>query len=174
MNLTDSDIKSPIVLESSIKGNVICQSQTPLYAFSCTLYRGDLIWYFNDKIVTAFLPNDTVGHNFSISYPKSDPVYNITAVLTQVETVSIYNTTFCVSILTVQPSNERNIEVIPFTVSCQTFCKDDNRSAACQVKQYSVAGELVFNDMQRAHAVCGHKPGIHNYYCRLQLFLGPY
>lgn len=142
LNLTSSKIKSPIALESTIDGNVLCQSQTPLYAFSCTIYGGDLIWYFNNETVTAFLPFDQVGQAISISYPESSPVYNITAVLTQVERLSVYNTTFCVSILTVHPFNETQseIEVVPFTVSCQTFCKDDNKSAACQVKRYTVAG----------------------------------
>ena len=142
MNLTNSDIKSPIVLESTIKGDFICQNQTPLYAFSCTLYSGDLIWYFNNETVTAFLPGDVVGETVRISYPESAPLYNITAVLTQVETISIYNTLFCVSILTVQPFNEAESEVIPFTVSCQTFCRDDDRTAACQTRQYKVAGMI--------------------------------
>lgn len=145
LNLTNTNINSPIVLESTIKGDFICQKHTPLYTFSCTLYSGDLIWYFNNETVTAFLPGDQIGDTVRISYPESAPLYNITAVLTQVETISIYNISFCVSILTVQPYNETDteLEVIPFTVSCQTFCKDDNRSAACQTRRYKVAGMIM-------------------------------
>ena len=149
LNLTNSKIKSPIVLESTIDGNVLCQRQTPLYYFSCTVYSGNLLWIFNNETVTQFLPGDPVGQAISNSYPRSDPVYNITAVLAQVETVTIYNTTLSVSILTVQPFNERDFEIIPFSISCQTFCKDDNRSEACQVIRYSVAGELIFNDIHK-------------------------
>lgn len=149
LNLTDSNITapSPVVVESTIPGNFVCQDQEPLYTFSCTLYGYDLIWFFDDVLVTAFLPQDPVGHFRNISYPAVAPVYNITVMLTQVslETVSRYNAPFCVSILIVQPFNENNIEVVPFTVSCQTHCEDENRTEVCQARNYKVAGMLALS-----------------------------
>ena len=69
-----------------------------LYTFSCTLYGNDLIRYFNDEKVVAFLPCDMVGHSFTESYPKSAPVYNITAVLTEIASTyeSIQRTVLCI------------------------------------------------------------------------------
>ena len=139
---------SPVILEATVEDDFICKDKPLLYSFSCTLYGYDLIWYFDDEIVTSFHPNDTVGDRFRIyEYPQSAPdnlLYNITAVLTQVstETVSRYNAPFCVSVLTIQPFNESQIEVLPFTVSCQTHCEDANNTAICQTKHYEVAGTL--------------------------------
>ena len=124
-----------------MEGDFICKDKPLLYSFSCTLYGYDLVWYFDDEIVTAFLPNDM--DRFRVfQYPRSAPTYNITAVLTQVSnaTVSRYNAPFCVSVLTVQPFNESEIQILPFTVSCQTHCQDDNGTAVCQTKHYDVAG----------------------------------
>ena len=143
LNLSvDVNIKSPIELESTIKGDgFICQEDLKsLYTFSCTIHNSDLIWVFNDTIVTAFLEDDQAGRIFSMTYPQISPVYNVTAVLTQVQLPNIYNTTYCVSVLTVQPLNGIEVEIIPFTVSCQTFCK--NSTPVCQTKHYEVAGRL--------------------------------
>lgn len=135
------NITSPVVLESTIEGNgFICQDQTPLYVFTCTLYSNDLIWIFNNDKVTAFLGSDEVGRTHSISYPRNAifPVYNITAVLT-------HNNTYCVSELTVRQFNGSEVEVIPFTVSCQTFCMD--LSEVCQTKHYDIAGNAKISDV---------------------------
>ena len=144
LNKSNIDITSPIVLESTVEGNeFICPNKPPLYTFRCTLFNDDLIWLFNNTRVTAFLNDDQVGRIFSIHYPDSDPIYNITAVLTQVKTVSRYNTTYCVSVMTVEAYDERVVDIRPFTVSCQTFCKDENTTLACQTRHYSVAGMLM-------------------------------
>ena len=93
--------------------------------------------------MTAF--NSTHMGRFRIfQYPLSAPYYNITAVLTQVSnaTISRYNAPFCVSVLTVQPYNESEIQILPFTVSCQTHCQDANQTAIRQTKHYDVAGML--------------------------------
>ena len=145
LNVTDTVINppSPIILESTVEGDFVCEDRPPLYSFSCTLYGYDLIWYLDDEIVTSFLPDDLVGNKFRVyQYPPSAPYYNITAVLTQVSIAAIsgYNAPFCVSVLIVQPFNESDIQVLPFTVSCQTHCEDDNRTAICQTKHYDVAG----------------------------------
>lgn len=95
--------------------------------------------------MTVYHPDD-VRIFRRYQYPQSAPnkLYNITAVLTQVSnaTVSRYNAPFCVSVLTVQPANESQIQILPFTVSCQTHCEDANSTAACQTKRYEfeVAG----------------------------------
>jgi hypothetical protein len=146
--VTDTAINppSPVVLEATVESNFICKDKPLLYSFSCTLYGYDLVWYFDDEIVTAFLPNDTFGNSLIrvFQYPPSAPVYNITAALTQVSTatVSRYHVPFCVSVLTVQPFNESDIQVLPFTVSCQTHCEGATNTAICQTKHYDVAGML--------------------------------
>ena len=78
------------------------------------------------------------------TYPSSpaEPIYNTSAVLTRVKTVSIYNTQYCISILTVEPFSEDQFADIPFTVSCQTECSD-NVTSVCQTKSYRVAGMLI-------------------------------
>ena len=147
LNVTDVTINppSPVILEATLEGDFVCKDKPLLYSFSCTLYGYDLLWYFDDDIVTSFLPNDTDSSKFRVyQYPQSAPLYNITAVLTQVSTatVSRYNAPFCVSVLTVQPFNESDIQVLPFTVSCQTHCEDESRTAICQTKHFNVAGML--------------------------------
>ena len=126
-----------------MEGDFICKDKPLLYSFSCTLYGLSLIWYFDDETLTSFHPNESEVERFRVfQYPPSAPIYNITAVLTQVSTatVSRYNAPFCVSVLTVQPFNESDIQVLPFTVSCQTHCQDDNETDICQTKHYDVAG----------------------------------
>ena len=132
---------SPVVLESTIvkENDFICPNQMPLYTFSCTIFSADLIWWFNNTVITAFLGNDPVGRTFTMSYPRTSPVYNITAVLTQVAD-SMYGTMLCSSILTVQPFN--GTKVHPFTVSCQTFCRNGDSTPVCQTRHYNVAGKL--------------------------------
>lgn len=96
--------------------------------------------------MAGFLSNDAVGITFSKPYPQSAPVYNVTAMLTLVsnETYSRYNVPFCVSILTIQSFNESQADapVIPFNVSCRSFCGNEQRTEVCQVKTYQVAGIL--------------------------------
>ena len=146
--MTDLTINppSPVILEATVEDDFICKDKPVLYSFSCTLYGYDLIWYFDNEAVTAFLPEDSMaGDIFRVyQYPQSAPLYNITAVLSQVSeaTVSRYNAPFCVSVLTVQPFNESEIQVLPFTVSCQTHCEDENRTAICRTRHYDVAGML--------------------------------
>ena len=133
------------MLESTIDNDdFICKNKPTLYTFSCTLYGADLTWYFNRKTVTSFQEYDELGRTFSMPYPKSSPVYNITAMLTLIsnETYSRYNVPFCVSILTVQSFNESQTDapVIPFNVSCLTHCETEGHPEICQVKTYQVAG----------------------------------
>ena len=103
-----------------------------------------MLWYFNRERVAAFLTYDALGSTFSMSYPQTAPVYNVTAMLTLIsnETYSQYNVPFCVSILTVQSFNESQATapVVPFNVSCRTHCIDEQRTEVCQVKSYQVAG----------------------------------
>ena len=75
-----------------------------------------------------------------MSYPRSNPVYNISATLTHVTKVngSRY-LPFCISTLIVQPYNESKLELVPFNVSCQTYCEDENRTGICKTKSYKVA-----------------------------------
>ena len=131
---------SPINLKATVEGDFICKDKPLLYSFSCTLYGYDLIWHFDNEIVTAFLPNDTAqfGNNFRVfQYPLSAPKYNITAVLIQLSTatVSRYNAPLRISVLTVQPFNESEIQVLSFTVSCQTHCQDANQTASYMPNQ---------------------------------------
>ena len=140
---------SPVVLESTINNdNFICKDRPILYTFSCTVYGSDLIWHFNQERVGGFQSFDGIGATFSKSYPRSSPVYSIIVMLTLVSngTFSRYNVPFCVSILTIQSFNESQTDapVIPFNVSCQTFCEDEHRTKVCQVKSYicHVAGTL--------------------------------
>ena len=141
--MTDTNINppSPVILETTAEGDFICKDKPLLYSFSCTLYGFNLIWYFDNEILTAFQAND-MDHLRTFQYPSSAPIYNITVVLTQVSTatVSRFNAPFCVSVLTVQPFNENEIQVLPFAVSCQTHCEDANNTAVCQTKHYNVAG----------------------------------
>ena len=90
----------------------------------------------------GFLPDDLAGEVFMRSFPTSAPVYNVTAVLTQIVPVSEYNVPFCVSVLIVQPYSEiaSQVQVMPFKVSCQSHCADENHTEVCQVKSYKVAG----------------------------------
>ena len=92
--------------------------------------------------MTAFLPNDMAGDKVSKSYPEAAPVYNITVVLTQ-RFVSKYNVPFSTSTLIVQPFNDSEIEVIPFTVSCQVHCLGENITEACQRKHFNIASRLI-------------------------------
>ena len=105
--------------------------------------------------MTAFLPDDPIGDKVSKSYPESSPVYNVTAVLTQVSLpgFSRFNLPFCVSILVVQPFNETQATVLPYTVSCQTHCQDHNDTQVCQTKHYEVAGNKDVNLSVHVHGV---------------------
>ena len=130
----------------SVSESTSCPTILPsLYSYSCILYGNDLIWYFNDEKVGGFLPDDSVGHNFVRSYPKSAPVYNVTAVLTQIVPTSRYTVPYCVSVLIVQPYyySENLVQLMPFNVSCQTHCEDANHSEVCQVKSHKIAGITV-------------------------------
>ena len=139
-------VPPPVVLESTIDSeNFICKNKPTLYTFSCIVYGDELIWYFNKKRVTAFF-SDMVGRTFSISYPESAPVYNVTTKLTLVsnETFSQYNVPFYISILTIQSFNKSQADapVVPFNVSCRTHCVNQNHTEVCQVKTYQVAGMI--------------------------------
>ena len=145
----DIEAPSPVVLESTITNNdFICKDRPTLYTFSCTVYGSELVWHFNRERVGGFQSFDTIGTRFSKPYPQEAPVYNVTAMLTLVsnETFSRYNVSFCVSILTMQSFNESQTDapVIPFNVSCQTFCKNENRTEVCRVKDYQVAGTPLY------------------------------
>ena len=146
LNITDESINppSPVILEATVEDDFICENKPLLYSFSCTLYGNNLIWYFNNEAVAGFLPQDTVGDAFRVYVYESGPdkLYNITAILTQVSTASEsrYNAPFCVSVLTVQPFNESQIKILPFTVACQTHCEGCNGTNICQTKHYEVAG----------------------------------
>lgn len=146
LNLTNqigSDSPFPVVLDSSVKnGSFVCGNSKPLYTFSCSIYGTDTIWYFNNVTLTAFLPGDTAGITFKRLYPELAPVYSITVTLTQKVSVGRYGIPFAVSTLTVQPYNQSQIKVIPFTVSCQTHCGDVNRTEVCQRSNIIVAGNL--------------------------------
>ena len=138
-----ADAPLPVVLDSTIGSGFVCKNIKALYTFSCSVHAPDLIWYFNDEIVAAFLPFDRVGDTFVVTYPASAPTYIITMTLIQTaSTISFegYNLPLTTSTLTVQPFNESHIEVIPFTVSCQAHCMDENRTEVCQRKHFYIAG----------------------------------
>ena len=147
----DDKAPSPVVLESTITNdNFVCKDRPTLYTFSCTVYGSDLIWHFNRERIGGFQSFDGTGAIFSKPYPQAapGPVYNVTAMLTLVSnrTFSRYNVPFCVSILTIQSFNESQADapVIPFNVSCQTFCENENRTEVCRVKSYQVAGTPLY------------------------------
>ena len=151
LNLTEAitNTPPPIVLAAANENKkFLCKNELPslvLEAFSCTLYGRDLIWYFNDQRITAFLPGDSVGRTVNTSIPKSSPIYNVTAILTrttQVPSLSRSNLPFYISVLLVQPYNESQTEFEPYNVTCQTHCTGNNSRAVCQTKQYEVAGML--------------------------------
>ena len=110
--------------------------------------------------MTAFLPNNPIGDKISVSYPSSSPIYNLTAVFTQVTQVlelSRFNLPFCVSILIVQPFNKSQTEVLPYNVTCQTYCTGDSGTQVCQTKRYEVAGKytiILMSIASKAIAKC--------------------
>ena len=146
LNLTNfnTEVPLPVILNQSLiiteDNGFICDNEPIFYTFSCTLYGDDLIWYFNNERVGGFLPQDPPGESVIRSLPLSAPEYNITAVLTQAVPISEYNAPFCVSVLVVQPYSVSQVQVMPFNVTCQGHCADDNRTEVCQVKSYKVAG----------------------------------
>lgn len=148
----DSIAPLPIALETSIADNpFICKNEMPLYIFHCEVYGNSLLWEINDEEDIVFLPFDEVGRtvvNQLISYNGSSPVYNVSAVLTHISKMSLENVTIpqCVSILTVQSFNASQFEVLPFNVSCQSSCQDENHTQICQTKHYEVAGTLCFSE----------------------------
>ena len=87
---------------------------------------------------------ELVIHSASLIHGQPHAVYSVTATLTLVsnQTLSRYNVPFCVSILTIQSFDESQTDapVIPFNVSCLTFCENENRTEVCRVKGYQVAG----------------------------------
>ena len=137
----------PVVLGSTVESGFICKNTKPLFIFSCNVYAFDLVWYINSEIVTAFLPFDAVGATFRSSYPSLAPIYNITTTLTQQTSVSVggRRLRLATSTLIVQPFNESQIETIPFTVSCQAHCENENFTEVCQSRLVNVAGNVVFN-----------------------------
>ena len=145
LNLTEAvtNPPPPIVLAAADENKqFLCKNElVPLEAFSCTLYGFDLIWLFNDQKITAFYPDDPIGDKVNISYPNSSSIYNLTAILTKVDMISLsrFSLPFCVSTLIVQPFNESQTELEPYNVTCQTFCTGNNRTV-CQTKKYEVAG----------------------------------
>ena len=144
-NLSRTDLSPPlpVVLESTTENGFICKNKSStLYSFSCKAHASDLVWYFNNKIVTAFLPFDAVGTIFRSSYPALAPIYSITTILTEQISMSFggYQLPRATSILTVQPFNESQNEAISFTVSCQAHCEDENYTEICQSRQVNVAG----------------------------------
>jgi hypothetical protein len=132
------------MLESTSENDFICKNKTSalLYSYSCNIHASDLVWYFNNKIVTAFLPSDTVGTIFWNSYPTLAPVYTITTILMEQGSMSFggYRLPRATSTLIVQPFNGSQSEAISFTVSCQAHCRDENYTAVCQSRQVNVAG----------------------------------
>ena len=144
-NQTDltTQVPLPVVLKSTIEdGGFICKNKLSFYSFSCSVYGSDLVWYFNNEIVTAFLPFDSVGTIFRRSYPALAPIYTITTILTEQASMSFegYMLQLVTSILTVQLLNENQAEPIPFTVSCQAHCEDTNFTEICQSKRVKIAG----------------------------------
>lgn len=138
----------PVVLKSTIENGFICKNKISLYSFSCSVYTSDLVWYFNNEIVTAFLPFDNVGALFRRSYPAMAPIYTITTILIERAPMSFegYMLQLVTSILTVQPLNENpQAEPIPFTISCQAHCEDKNFTEICQSKLVKIAGLYIVN-----------------------------
>ena len=147
-NLLHSNVTTvplPVTLTSTVMGDFICNDSNPyLHRFFCTLYGTDLLWYFNDKIMTSFRDGDPVGHLHQKTYPEppEEPMFNVTAVLIQVNNSSWseYNVPFSSSFLTVLPYNLYNVSVSPFNISCNTFCSNDNMTEVCQEKELNIAG----------------------------------
>ena len=142
----------PINLTSQIDGDFICNATKPYYAFFCTLYGTDLIWYLNDKRINSFQSGDPIGRLFQTSYPElpEKPLYNITTVLTQLDNtpVNYFNAPLCISTLTVQPfGNDNDFSIIPFSVSCRTHCIDMDRTEICQTENYNIAGIASYNNI---------------------------
>lgn len=134
------------MLDSTInESGYICRDIKPLYTFSCLVYGSELLWSINSERVIGFLPFDAVGTAFTTLYPHSAPVYNITTILTQFSSVLVGGSWLRLvrSTLVVQPFNESLNEVIPFTVSCQTHCEDENFTEVCQSRQVNVAGQYI-------------------------------
>ena len=147
-NLTDSDVTAvplPVELTSTITGSFICDDAKPfIQRFSCTHFGRAVVWHFNGSSVATFHSGDKRGRSIQKTYPRppAKPVFNVTAVLVLDDnsTVSDYNVPFCVTYLTVQPYDVNNVSVIPFNVSCNTFCADDTVTEVCQVREYNIAG----------------------------------
>lgn len=145
--LNSTDYDTPVVVESSIDGTneFICPNRPPVFTFVCSLYGKSVVWRINGTTVASFHPMDPVGDKSSIElFPSdSDPVYNISAELTKVKFISSINSDFCVSILKIQPYAEREIQVLPFSVSCLTYCQDEIGAEICQTLYYEVVGMLI-------------------------------
>ena len=145
-NQTDltTQVPLPVVLKSTVKDGFICKNKLSFYSFSCSVYGSDLVWYFNNEIVTAFLPFDSVGTIFRRSYPTLAPIYTITTILTEQASMSLGRYTmlqFATSTLTVQLFNESQTEsIVSFTISCQAHCENENVTEICESKQVKIAG----------------------------------
>ena len=154
LNLRDSNVTTaplPINMTANLPSNFLCNEDEPyVYTFICTHYGRELLWYFNGISVTSFQDGDAPGRIHQITYPESSeskPLLNITAVLIQIDesTTDTYNVPFCVSSLTLHPYDGNNLTVIPFSVSCHTFCADENHTEVCQKEEYNTAG--IFKDL---------------------------
>ena len=139
----------PVVLEPSAptgKSEFICRDRAPVFAFSCKTYGEELIWKFNENIVTSFHVNDTVGMVSIVRVFSSaeSAVYNVSAQLTKVvdSDTNIINSTYCVSVLTVRPFNDSQFKVAPFNVTCQTHCQNGTQTQVCKTNRYKTAGML--------------------------------
>ena len=141
----------PVVLEPSAptgRSEFICRDRAPVFAFSCKTYGEELIWKFNETVVTSFHANDTVGNVSTVKVFSSaeSAVYNVSAQLTKVvnldSATNVVNSTYCVSILTVRPFNDSQFMVVPFNVTCQTHCQDGTLREVCKTNRYKTAGML--------------------------------
>ena len=150
-NISESNVTAvplPVSLNSTIRGDFICNDAAKPYIhrFFCTHYGNGLVWRFNGKTVVTFNTGDPPGYSISKTYSEpsgaDETLVCVTALFIQ-EDNSTVNFPSCVSSLTVLPCDLNNFSVIPFTVSCSTFCTDDTE--VCQVREYKIAGMTLYS-----------------------------
>ena len=148
----DLSVPPPIILYSNDDNvNYLCPNDpTRYYSFTCELYGNDLIWKFNGKSIKSYLANaqKQIGELQTVGKNSAPDTYNISTVLLSIED-TIYGVK-CNSSLVVRPITTDREKLIPFSVTCQTYCKQNitltdstgqcDFNAVCHRREYYLIG----------------------------------
>ena len=133
LNIGDSefyDLPPPVKLYSNDDDvNYLCpRDPTRYYSFTCEIYGRDLIWKFNGEPVKSFLSNAPNRTGMLENTEGSNPApnaYHISATLISIVEDTIYGVPKCNSTLVVRPVTTDHTMLIPFNITCQTYCERD-------------------------------------------------